>query len=75
MATGLHRTADAPLYQVIPDSEQLPPEMRHGDVVGVAVDSRDRLFVLTRRDARCLIYKPDGAFGQRVAVSPHGKLC
>lgn len=62
MATGLRTAQEAPLYQVIPDWEQLPPEMRHGDVVGVAVDSRDRLFAVTRREARCLVYEPDGTF-------------
>lgn len=53
---------DAPLYHVVPNWEQLPAGWRHGDVVGVAVDSRDRLFAVTRRDARCLIYEPDGTF-------------
>ena len=51
-----------PHYQVLPDWERLPAGYRHGDVVGVAVDSRDRVFVLTRRDARCIIYEPDGTF-------------
>jgi sugar lactone lactonase YvrE len=36
--------------------------MRHGDATGVAVDSQDRVFVLTRRDARCLVYEADGTF-------------
>jgi sugar lactone lactonase YvrE len=62
MATGLHRTTEAPHYQVVPDWEQLPPGMRHGDVVGVAVDSRDCLYAVTRREARCLVYEPDGTF-------------
>lgn len=62
MATPLQRTTEAPLFQVVPDWEQLPADMRHGDVVGVAVDSRDRLFAVTRRDARCLIFEPDGTF-------------
>lgn len=62
MATDLRQTAEAPLYQVIPDWEQLPPDMRHGDVVGVAVDSRDRLFAVTRREPRCLVYEADGTF-------------
>jgi len=52
----------APHYQVLPEWERLPQGYRHGDVVGVAVDSRDRVFVLTRRDARCMIYEPDGTF-------------
>ncbi len=62
MATHLRQIAEAPLYQVVPEWERLPPEMRHGDVVGVAVDSRDRLFAVTRREARCLVYEPDGTF-------------
>ncbi|MGH2617886.1 MAG: peptidyl-alpha-hydroxyglycine alpha-amidating lyase family protein [Thermomicrobiales bacterium] len=52
----------APHFQVIPDWEQLPAGYRHGDVAGVAVDSGDRVFVLTRRDAHCLVYEPDGTF-------------
>ena len=51
-----------PGYRVLPEWERLPAGYRHGDVVGVAVDSRDRVFVLTRRDARCIIYEPDGTF-------------
>lgn len=62
MATGLRGTQEAPLYQVVPDWEQLPTHLRHGDVVGVAVDSRDRLFAVTRREARCFVYAPDGTF-------------
>ena len=52
----------APHYRVLPEWERLPSGYRHGDVVGVAVDSRDRVFVLTRREARCIVYEPDGMF-------------
>lgn len=62
MPTRPPRTQEPPLYHVIPDWEQLPSGMRHGDVTGVAVDSRDRLFALTRREARCLVYEADGTF-------------
>jgi hypothetical protein len=51
-----------PAFRVIPEWEQLPVGYRHGDVAGVAVDSEDRVFVLTRREARCLVYEPDGTF-------------
>jgi sugar lactone lactonase YvrE len=51
-----------PGFEIVPDWEQLPADYHHGDVVGVAVDSRDRVFLLTRREARCLIYEPDGTF-------------
>jgi hypothetical protein len=51
-----------PAFRVVPDWEQLPAGYRHGDVAGVAVDSQDRVFVLTRREARCLVYEQDGTF-------------
>ncbi len=51
-----------PAFRVVPGWEQLPSGFRHGDVAGVAVDSHDRVFMLTRRDARCLIFEPDGTF-------------
>lgn len=51
-----------PAFRVVPGWERLPPGYRHGDVAGVAVDSQDRVFVLTRRKARCLVYEPDGTF-------------
>ena len=57
-ARSWHGTA----LQVLPEWERLPTGYQHGDVVGVAVDSGDRVFVLTRRDARCIIYEPDGTF-------------
>jgi DNA-binding beta-propeller fold protein YncE len=54
--------AAAPHYQVVPDWERLPAGFRHGDVVGVAVDSRNRVFLLTRHDPRCIVYAADGSF-------------
>lgn len=53
---------DAPRYEVIADWEQLPDGYTHRDVVGVATDSRDRLFVLGRQQPRVLIYERDGTF-------------
>ena len=50
-----------PGYRVLPVWERLPADTGTA-MVGVAVDSRDRVFVLTRRDARCIIYEPDGTF-------------
>jgi len=49
-------------YEVVENWEQLPEEYKHGDVDGVAVDSRDRVYLLTRSDARVLVYEPDGRF-------------
>lgn len=49
-------------YEVVADWEQLPPDRAHRDVVGVAVDSRDRLFLLGRQEPVVLIYERDGTF-------------
>jgi DNA-binding beta-propeller fold protein YncE len=49
-------------YEVVEGWEQLPQGFTHQDVVGVAVDARDRLFVLTRGQARVIIYNQDGSF-------------
>jgi sugar lactone lactonase YvrE len=42
--------------------EQLPAGARHRDVAGVAVDRADRVYLITRGDARVLVYEPDGTF-------------
>lgn len=49
-------------YEVVADWEQLPEGRAHRDVVGVAVDSRDRLFLLGRQEPVVLIYERDGRF-------------
>ncbi|MFZ0218320.1 MAG: peptidyl-alpha-hydroxyglycine alpha-amidating lyase family protein [Candidatus Dormiibacterota bacterium] len=49
-------------YEVDPGWEQLPPGFAHGDVVGLGVDSRDRVFVFTRREPRVILYNRDGSF-------------
>jgi DNA-binding beta-propeller fold protein YncE len=49
-------------YQVVEGWEQLPTDFHHGDVVGVGVDSRDRVFVFTRRESRVIVYERDGSF-------------
>jgi DNA-binding beta-propeller fold protein YncE len=55
-------TAGAPQFRVVEGWERLPPGFQHGDVVGIGIDSGDRVFVLTRYESRCLVYEPDGAF-------------
>ncbi|HEV2012249.1 MAG TPA: peptidyl-alpha-hydroxyglycine alpha-amidating lyase family protein [Candidatus Limnocylindria bacterium] len=42
--------------------EQLPAGRRHDDVAAVAVDSRDRVYLFTRRDPAVLVYERDGRF-------------
>jgi DNA-binding beta-propeller fold protein YncE len=49
-------------YQVVEGWEQLPEGFHHGDVAGVAVDSRDRVYVFTRRESRVIVYDRDGRF-------------
>jgi DNA-binding beta-propeller fold protein YncE len=54
--------ARQPIFEVIPGWEQLPPEHAHRDVSGVAVDASDRVYLLTRRATRVLVYERDGHF-------------
>lgn len=49
-------------FEVIEEWEKLPAGYKHLDVDGVAVDSRDRVYLLTRSDARVIIYEQDGTF-------------
>jgi len=42
--------------------KQLPAGLRHADVAGVTVDSRDRVFIITRSDSRVIVYNADGSF-------------
>jgi len=49
-------------YAVVEGWEQLPQGYTHRDVAGVAVDSRDRVYVLTRMQARVIVYQRDGRF-------------
>ena len=51
-----------PKFQVVEGWEKLPPGYVHADVDGVAVDSKDRVYLLTRKDARVVIYERDGSF-------------
>lgn len=49
-------------YQLVEGWEQLPEGFHHDDVVGVSVDSRDRVFVYSRRESRVVVYERDGTF-------------
>jgi sugar lactone lactonase YvrE len=49
-------------FEVVPDWEQLPAGYVHRDVDGVAVDSQDRVYLMTRGDARLIVYNRDGSF-------------
>lgn len=51
-----------PSFRVIEGWEQLPASYHHADVAGVSVDSKDRVYLLTRSEPRVLVYEPDGTF-------------
>jgi hypothetical protein len=50
------------LHDVVAGWEQLPAEYQHLDVADVAIDSRDRVYLLTRYESRVLVYEPNGEF-------------
>jgi hypothetical protein len=49
-------------YDIINGWEQLPAGYVHGNVQGVDVDSHDRIYLVTRRDPRVIVYERDGTF-------------
>jgi DNA-binding beta-propeller fold protein YncE len=51
-----------PRFEVLEGWEKLPENYVHKDVDGVATDSRDRVYLLTRGDARVIVYERDGTF-------------
>jgi len=55
MTTGLK-------FEVAPGWEQLPAGYIHKDVDGVAVDSKDNVYLMTRQDARVIVYDREGHF-------------
>lgn len=63
-------------FEVVANWEKLPQGIRHGDVSGVAVDSADRVYLLTRFDARVIVYNANGdfidAWGEEAFKRPHG---
>jgi hypothetical protein len=49
-------------YEVVEGWEQLPEGWQHKDVAGVATDSNDRVYLITRSDPRVIVYEQDGRF-------------
>jgi streptogramin lyase len=49
-------------YDVLPGWEQLPNGWTHLDAVGVGVDSRDDVYLLTRMEPRVIVYSREGEF-------------
>jgi len=54
--------ASAPKFKVIEGWEKLPKGYVHKDVNGVAVDSKDNVYLITRMDARVIVYDRKGNF-------------
>ncbi|HSQ04875.1 MAG TPA: peptidyl-alpha-hydroxyglycine alpha-amidating lyase family protein [Burkholderiales bacterium] len=54
--------AAVPKFKVVEGWEKLPPGYIHKDVDGVAVDSKDNVYLMTRQDARVLVYDRSGNF-------------
>jgi DNA-binding beta-propeller fold protein YncE len=53
---------DAIQLALVENWEQLPASLVHRDVADVAVDSRDRVYILTRHDQRVIVYEADGRY-------------
>lgn len=63
-------------YQVVDNWAKKPHGWPYTDVVGVAVDSQDRVFVFTRGPHPIMVFDKDGAFirswGEGLFARPHG---
>lgn len=63
-------------YEANDQWAQLPAGWNFVEVVGVATDSRDRVFVLSRSEHPVTVFDPHGAFlgswGEGLFVRPHG---
>ena len=56
------KMATAPKFKVIEGWEKLPKGYVHKDVDGVATDSKDNVYLMTRMDARVIVYDRNGTF-------------
>jgi hypothetical protein len=63
-------------YRVEEDWARLPPGWKIGDVGGVAVDSRDNVYVFNRSEHPMLVFDRDGnllrSWGEGLFTRPHG---
>lgn len=66
----------APSFDVDAAWEKIPAGISHRDVTGVAVDSRDRVYLFTRYPHRVLVYDRDGHYlhhwGDDIFSMAHG---
>ena len=63
-------------YEPVPDWAKLPTELVLGDVAGIAVDNKDRVYLFNRGATPVVVLSRDGdvldAWGQGVFENPHG---
>jgi hypothetical protein len=72
MLVGPHRFE----YEVIQGWERMPEDWSFVEVAGIAVDSRDRVYVFNRGEHPVIVFDKEGKFlnawGEGVFTSPHG---
>lgn len=63
-------------YEPIPDWATLPSEIELGDVAGIAVDDKDRVYLFNRGDTPVVVLNQSGdvlaTWGQGIFQNPHG---
>lgn len=63
-------------FEAVPGWGRIPENANLIEAIGVAVDSRDRVYVFARADIPLLVFEPDGSFvqgwGEGLFVRPHG---
>ena len=63
-------------FEPVADWAQLPPEIVLGDVAGIAVDDKDRVYLFNRGETPIVVLSQDGevvsAWGRGIFTNPHG---
>ncbi|WP_435140725.1 peptidyl-alpha-hydroxyglycine alpha-amidating lyase family protein [Pseudopelagicola sp. nBUS_19] len=63
-------------YEPIPNWGRLQPEVPLGDVAGIAVDDKDRVYLFNRSETPVVVLSQDGdllaTWGQGIFTNPHG---
>ncbi len=63
-------------FEAVPNWPDVPEQAGLVEAVGIAVDSRDLVYVFARADIPVLVFEPDGTFvrgwGEGLFVRPHG---
>jgi len=63
-------------YKLVPDWPRLPEDRPLGHVPGVAVNSHDRIYAITRQEKGIIVFDLDGrilgCWGKEIFTNPHG---